>query len=66
VKRTAIALYAAALVAAPRVAAACACQQEPDRLSSTLKIVGAFMLVPFLIAGVVWFVLKSAPREPQP
>ena len=63
--RLGLTLAAGALAAAPRAALACACQQNPDHLTPTLKLVGAFMLLPFLAAAVVIAVLRSAPRSTQ-
>ena len=56
---TALLLFALAL--APSLAAACpACMGQEARLSDVLKVVGAFMLVPFLVAGTVLWTIRAA------
>ena len=57
---------AVALVAtlAPRLALACPyCTTNLDRLSSTLRLVGAFLTVPFLITGIVIWVIRNVSAE---
>jgi hypothetical protein len=44
------------------LALACACAGGQDKLSSVLKLVGVFMLVPFLAAAVVVLVLRRGAR----
>ena len=54
------------LLLAPGIAAACpACTGQNDRLSDTLKLVGCFMLVPFVVAGVVIKVIRTLSRDDQ-
>ena len=44
------------------LALACACSGGQDKLSSVLKLVGAFMLLPFIAATVVIVVVKRGAR----
>jgi len=44
---------------------ACACQPIADRLSPVLKLVGAFMLVPFLVATIVFLVIRQVNAQPR-
>jgi preprotein translocase subunit Sss1 len=41
---------------------ACACQPAADKFSSVLKLVGAFLLVPFLIVGIVYLVIRQVAQ----
>lgn len=48
----------------PRVAAACPyCTTSLDKLSVTLRLVGLFLLCPFLIAGTVILVIRKLVQE---
>ena len=44
------------------LALACACSGGQDKLSSVLKLVGAFMLLPFVAATVVVLVIRRGAR----
>ena len=51
-RRTAATVVAAAALTLPRLVAACpACAGQEPVLSDVLKVVGAFLLVPFLVAA---------------
>jgi hypothetical protein len=59
-------LVALALLLAPSLAWACPSCVAQDRNTTVLKVVGAFMLVPF---GIFFFVLRTvrrAARDVQP
>lgn len=56
-------LLAMTLAALPSVAAACpACIGQAPKVSS-LRLVGAFMLVPFVVFGIVLTVIRNANRD---
>jgi hypothetical protein len=55
---------AALLVLLPSLAAACPnCIGSQDKSSTILKVVGAFMLVPFAVFYVVLRVVRRAERD---
>jgi hypothetical protein len=57
-------LVLALLVLLPSLAAACPnCVGQSNRNTTVLKIIGAFMLVPFLVFYVIWRVIKSAEHN---
>jgi hypothetical protein len=57
-------LLVAALMLLPQVAAACPnCVGNSDRNTTILKLVGAFMLVPFIICYVVIRIIRRAERD---
>jgi hypothetical protein len=59
--RAALALFA---LLVPRVALACPyCTTTLDRYATTLKLVGLFLLVPFLISAVVIQVIRRVSAE---
>jgi hypothetical protein len=47
-------------------ALACACQPAADKFTAILKLVGAFLLVPFLIVGIVYLVIRQAAQPQEP
>jgi prolipoprotein diacylglyceryltransferase len=53
------------LVLAPAVAAACPNCVGQQRNTGILKLVGAFMLVPFIVVYSVVRVIRRAQREPD-
>jgi hypothetical protein len=66
-ERLLIATLTLVAMAIPRVAAACPyCMTKLDRLSSTLKLVGVFLTAPFLIAGIViWIIRRIGEAEAE-
>jgi uncharacterized membrane protein YadS len=66
VKPLAVAVWVALLLAIPSVAAACPnCVGSSNRNTTILKLVGAFMLVPFIVFYAIVRVIRRAQRETQ-
>ena len=60
------ALAVALLAFGPSLAAACpACTGQNDRVTNTLKVVGGFLLLPFLVTGVVLWVIRGVNRDEE-
>ena len=54
----------ALLVLLPSLAAACPnCVGQSDRNTNVLKLIGVFMLTPFVVFYVIWRVIKSAQQN---
>jgi len=57
-------LVAALLVGMPAIAAACpACVGQQASLSTTLKLLGVFILFPFFVVALVLKAIRQAQRE---
>ena len=58
------ALVALALLLLPSVAAACpACLGQQSSFTTTLKLIGLFILFPFLVAALVLREIRKAQRD---
>lgn len=57
-------LLIALMVLAPSLAAACpACVGQQSSLSTTLKLLGVFILFPFFVVALVLKAIRQAQRE---
>ena len=56
-------LVLALLILLPSLAAACPNCVGQDRNNTVLKLIGVFMLTPFVVFYVIWRVIKSAQQN---